>query len=867
MSRKSTQKLFAFLTIFGLVIMNFNLGVIRLQAQTQQESKNLPQKFLFSDAVTNSIRRKNTEILRVEVGDAADRKKIAALGKIVEDYGSFVVLAKNRRTNLAGIEAQKIETNINLPGGKFEPLGNAAAATVVPGSTMRGGKDYYIVQFGAIATDEWLESVRETGAEIVQYVPHNAFFVYADGTAISKIANHSRVRWVGHYLPEQKISPALRDFTAEARKTGQTAKFDVAVFSRADLTEVRNELAASISGNVLETVKLPNNFFNVIQVELPLDEVETVARLKDVVRIDPSIEPAKEDERSSQIIAGNYTNATTILPPQYDPLTQFGTDGTSVTVSVVDGGVQIPGFNNLYLTTANAVDAPLRGAATGTNDTHGHLVASIISGFAPTGSPLDPTSYRYGLGVAPRSNIINIPSIGRSDYTGTTADTVNDTVTTPGANGVRGSISNNSWGAGNGNAYDSFAAQFDGFVQDASVAATIDPLMIVFSAGNSGAMGITRPKASKNTIAVGNSENLRTELNADADNMDDLDESSSRGGTADGRFKPDIIAPGTAITGGRPNTCTGSGCFDADHYQNIGTSFAAPQISGVAALFTQFWKNSNGGQNPSPALIKAAIINTGQEMSGNFTNTSTIPNNNEGWGRVNMKAGMFDPATSVRRIDQSIALSDSGQNRAFSGTIVDSAKPVRITLVWTDPPAAADPALVNNLDLTVTIGAITYRGNVFSGGNSTTGGTADTRNNVENVFLPVGIPAGTAITVRVTATAINGDGILGNADLTDQHFALVANNADVAPTAASTAVSGRVLTADGRSVSGASVSVLNQNGNALTTRTSAFGHYRFDNLSVGQTYIFSVRHKGHQFSQRPVLLFEELTEFDFVDGN
>jgi hypothetical protein len=99
-----------------------------------------------------------------------------------------------------------------------------------------------------------------------------------------------------------------------------------------------------------------------------------------------------------------------------------------------------------------------------------------------------------------------------------------------------------------------------------------------------------------------------------------------------------------------------------------------------------------------------------------------------------------------------------------------------VTLVWTDPPGAADPALVNNLDLTVTVGGNVYRGNVFTSGTSSTGGSADTKNNVENVFLPAGIAAGTPFTISVNAIAVNGDGILGNADSTDQHFSLVGYN-------------------------------------------------------------------------------------------
>ena len=69
---------------------------------------------------------------------------------------------------------------------------------------------------------------------------------------------------------------------------------------------------------------------------------------------------------------------------------------------------------------------------------------------------------------------------------------------------------------------------------------------------------------------------------------------------------------------------------------------------------------------------------------------------------------------------------------------------MKVTIVWTDYPstAAAGVNLVNNLDLVVTSpgGATTYLGNVFdttpgTGGWSLTGGSPDTLNNVENVYV------------------------------------------------------------------------------------------------------------------------------------
>jgi hypothetical protein len=162
-------------------------------------------------------------------------------------------------------------------------------------------------------------------------------------------------------------------------------------------------------------------------------------------------------------------------------------------------------------------------------------------------------------------------------------------------------------------------------------------------------------------------------------------------------------------------------------------------------------------------------------MNGLTTNVSTIPNANEGWGRINMKF-MMNTGVPMYYQNEEASLLNPGANSNIIGTVGDSTKPIRVTVVWTDPPGAGDPALVNNLDLVVTIGANVYRGNVFSSGVSTTGGSANTLDNVENVFLPAGIPAGTPFTINVIATTLNGDGIIGNGDATDQSFSLVAYN-------------------------------------------------------------------------------------------
>jgi len=550
-----------------------------------------------------------------------------------------------------------------------------------------------------------------------------------------------------------------------------TAIFDVAVFSNADLESAAAAVAIATSGKIRNVISLPNNFFNIVRIDASNDLIEEASKVEEVFWIESWGPPTKEDQVAAQIVAGNYVG-NVVNPPGYNPLSQFGVNGQNVTVSVVDDGVGIPGDGGFYVTAGNAINGPLRGATLGAQG-HGHLQASIIAGDTPF-SVLDPNGYNYGSGIAPKSNIINIPFL-RSGYTGTEANTANDTVTTVGPNGVFGYISNNSWGNGlNSNAYDSYAAQFDGFVRDASTAGSIDPIVLVFSAGNQGASGLTRPKVAKNLISVGATENVRPTLSSSggstgaADNLEQLPDFSSRGPAADTRVKPDISAPGDAITGGRSGPDVLFGNIDTYHRVSSGTSHASPQVAGAAALFTEYWKANNSGLNPSPAMIKAALINGAVDVTGTGA-VASRPNGSEGWGRINLK-NVLNTGAAMSYIDQSTALSTVGEITNFIGNIPDSSRPVRISLVWTDPPAASDPALVNDLDVEVLVSGNKYRGNVFVGGSSVTDGSADVRNNVENVFLPAGISG--PVTNRVIAKTLNGDGVLGNWATTDPQSAL-----------------------------------------------------------------------------------------------
>jgi len=247
---------------------------------------------------------------------------------------------------------------------------------------------------------------------------------------------------------------------------------------------------------------------------------------------------------------------------------------------------------------------------------------------------------------------------------------------------------------------------------------------------------------------------------------------SSRGPTDDGRIKPDVVAPGTWILstysskyqeGYGTATSPRTGRFQSDgwgmpvnqYYKYFGgTSMSNPIAAGAATVVRDFY-NKAYGVNASAALVKATLINSAVDLldennDGANDNDFPIPNNHEGWGRINLDAATDGTATYV---DNTTGVGTGGTT-TYTYPAPGNA-PFKVSLVWSDYPSTetATKNLVNNLDLTVTspTGAV-YSGNVFANGWSQTGGNADAVNNVENVYVQ-SAAAGTW-TVKVTGTNV-----------------------------------------------------------------------------------------------------------------
>jgi hypothetical protein len=86
------------------------------------------------------------------------------------------------------------------------------------------------------------------------------------------------------------------------------------------------------------------------------------------------------------------------------------------------------------------------------------------------------------------------------------------------------------------------------------------------------------------------------------------------------------------------------------------------------------------------------------------------------------------------------------------------------------------------------------------------------------------------------------------------------------PTAAGANLAGRIVTSDGRGISKARVTLVDDIGQVRTFITNGFGYYSFYGLQTGATYTVSVQSKSYQFnpSARAVSVQDNVSDFNFT---
>ncbi len=230
-----------------------------------------------------------------------------------------------------------------------------------------------------------------------------------------------------------------------------------------------------------------------------------------------------------------------------------------------------------------------------------------------------------------------------------------------------------------------------------------------------------------------------------------------------------------------------------------GTSMSAAAVSGMLAMMEEYFAKNFSTTN-SPALTKALLINGARSLGLLYNLQVNGVVNHQGWGLPNVTNSIPLTLTPgggpVRFFEQNKtnALA-TGQSQTRQVTVAASgqAAPLRVTLVWTDPPGnpVTGVKLVNDLDLIVSnkvTGAV-YVGNNFGEGSNFTqsSGTnatnitliSDLVNNVENVYIPG--PLNGSYSITVSGKRVNVNSVNDHPDGVVQDYALVISSGDSSP--------------------------------------------------------------------------------------
>ncbi len=213
---------------------------------------------------------------------------------------------------------------------------------------------------------------------------------------------------------------------------------------------------------------------------------------------------------------------------------------------------------------------------------------------------------------------------------------------------------------------------------------------------------------------------------------------NSDGSTGDGAFLDDVMVFDAKTTGWgllSEHGLTNPGSVVDQHYMFMGgTSMATPLTAGAAAIVRQYYTDVVGLDYMSAALLRATMMNgaidlsPGQYTADGITETDPKPDNDQGWGRIDLENSLF-PASPVMidHRDELTGLEDL-DTHSYTLRIIDDSVPISVTMVYHDYPGSG---LQNNLDLSITDpdGFTTFYPNKLGG--------PDPTNNVEQIVIPI----------------------------------------------------------------------------------------------------------------------------------
>jgi len=625
---------------------------------------------------------------------------------------------------------------IRLASGTFDPLAEPIPISLPSDLKLEsypaGEEGYYILQFKGPIVQAWKDAITDAGAKIFDYIPDFAFIVKMNAATKAAVEAMEEVRWVGIYQPGYRIEPQLMSTYALAEGP-ESVTLIVVVFKGEDLTAISNRLK-ELGGTILDVTE--TRWKGKIKVEIDSTQIGAIANITGVkwVELEPKWELLNNKAADIMNVRDVWNTHRLYGAGQIVAVCDTGLDrGSTDPASLHDdfedgsGGSRVIAIYDLVGDGADDV-----------NSGHGtHVAGSVLGNGSRSGST--PSTHTYPsncyAGMAPEASLVfqAVEDNATEALSGIPTDLniLFDQARTAGA-----SIHTNSWGGAEKGVYSSGSEDVDEFIWDHK------DFTILFAAGNEGVdsdadgvvdlVSMGEPGTAKNCITVGGTENDRPDFTVTwgqgwpddfpanpikddriADNPNGMVAFSSRGPCLDGRFKPDLVAPGTFVASTRSSMISGNGWGPINSYYMYmgGTSMSTPLVAGAATLVRQFYTDIEG-ITPSAALIKAMLINGARDITPGQYGTGAYreipppppPNNVEGWGRVDLENSLFPAAPKrIYYFDETSGL-HTGGSKTYNYTVNSSVVPLRVTLVWSDWPGSAVAAggLVNDLDLTVT---------------------------------------------------------------------------------------------------------------------------------------------------------------------
>jgi hypothetical protein len=669
---------------------------------------------------------------------------------------------------------------IIINGISLDPVAQAqalAAAGVVSPDASRS--NYILIQAAAPLTDDQKVELGARRVAVHEYIAENTYLCSYKSPDLAGIRALSFVVWADVYLRGFKIAPTL--WQPPARPTarfrfppmsrnlmsGTVHNVDIVLHRDVDPNsdQLKRRVAAAAHLDPAN-LQIGQHKYRAMVADSFLEDLAAIDEVRHVEEV-PPVELCNN-------VARGIIDADVVV-------NNISYKGEGQLIAIADKGFDTGDPNNVHpaftgrvvrlyalgRTNPPQADDPDLGPA----PSHGtHVSGSALGdGFSFTmGGPIQ--------GTAPRARLVLQSLLDPQGGLKVPAD-LHDLFQPPYQNeGAR--VHTNSWGAFPGFPYGASSQEIDDFVWNNQ------DMVICFAASNAGTdfdgdgvveLGsISQQAAAKNCITVGASESRRLNIEltygdpgafdqnfpADpihsdriADNPDGMAAFSSRGPTQEGRYKPDVVAPGTCILSTLSrHVATAPTTFgistDTAFFFDAGTSMATPLVAGCAAVLRETLVK-NGFTNPSAALIKALLINGAVVLTGQYnpTEAGPSPNNNSGWGRVDLAGsviipgpnanggcGQGGPLSQGQKDTHTVNIPAGGPGAQSADAGGAGADPTfKVTIVWTDPPGHS---LQNDLDLIVIASDGTQRH-----GNMGTSKSFDRLNNVEQVFWE-NIPAG-----------------------------------------------------------------------------------------------------------------------------